>query len=208
MPHHRRTRTPRAGLRRASVVAVLATVAAGLAATSMSAPAVADGEGVPTLRLVTLTGPGTSAGEAGAAGLLARQDAVLARAGSPATTYRWTTALNGFAAQLTPEQVAAIEADPEVESVEVNEVRAMTGRRGTALASGQVGQPRATGGAGVVIGVVDSGLAPESPLFAGVPGLGRGPRGLLRDVPGRRGVARVHVQPQGRGGGVVGRRLR
>ncbi len=175
VPHHRRTRTPRAGLRRASVVAVLATVAAGLSAASISAPAVADGEGVPALRLVTLTGPGTSAGEAGAAGLLARQDAVLARVGSPATTYRWTTALNGFAAELTPEQVAAIEADPEVESVEANEVRAMTGRRGTALASGQVGQPRATGGAGVVIGVVDSGLAPESPLFAGVPGLGRAP---------------------------------
>lgn len=175
MPLHRRNRTPRAGLRRTAVLAVLATVAAGLGATSLTAPASADGQGVPVLQLVTLTGPGTSAGEAGAAAMLARQDAVLARVGSPGTTYRWTTALNGFAAQLTPAQVAAIESDPEVASVEANEVRAMTGRRGTALASGQVGQPRATGGAGVVIGVVDSGLAPDSPLFAGIPGLGRAP---------------------------------
>lgn len=175
VPHHRRPRPVRARLRRASVLVALATVAAGLVPSALPARASTDGRGVPTLQLVTLTGPGTSAGDSDPAAVLARQDAVLATVGSPTTTYRWTTALNGFAVALTPEQVATIEADPEVASVEANTVRAMTGRRGTALASGQVGPPRATGGAGVVIGVVDSGLAPESPLFAGIPGLGRAP---------------------------------
>ncbi|KRF35176.1 S8 family serine peptidase [Nocardioides sp. Soil805] len=175
MPLHRRHPARRAGLRRATVLAVLATVAAGLGPAALDAPARADDTGVPALQLVTLTGPGTSAGGRGPADLLARQDAVLAQVGSPMTTYRWTTALNGFAAELTPEQVAAVQADPEVASVEANTVRALTGRRGTALASGQVGQPRSRGGAGAVIGVIDSGLAPESPLFAALPGLGRAP---------------------------------
>jgi hypothetical protein len=179
VPHHRRPRAARARLRCASVLVALGTVAAGLTATTLTtaltAPASADDRGLPVLHLVTLTGPGTSGGDAGPAEILARQDAVLATVGSPTTTYRWTTALNGFAVALTPAQVDTVEADPQVVSVEANEVRTMAGRRGTALASGQVDQPRATGGAGVVIGVVDSGLDPESPLFAAVPGLGRAP---------------------------------
>ncbi|WP_457208893.1 S8 family serine peptidase, partial [Nocardioides sp. P5_C9_2] len=177
MPLHRH-RVHRAGLRRAAVLAVLATVAAGLGSVAVQGTARADDAGVPALQLVTLTGGGTSAGALRPGDLLARQDAVLARVGSPTTTYRWTTALNGFAVELTPDQVAAVQSDPDVASVEANAVRPLTGRRGTALASGQVGQPRAYGGAGVVIGVIDSGLAPESPLFAAIPGLGREPTGF------------------------------
>ena len=37
---------------------------------------------------------------------------MLASIDSPATTYRWTTALNGFAADLTAEQVQALETNP------------------------------------------------------------------------------------------------
>lgn len=177
VPLHRRPRARHAGLRRASVLAVLATVAAGLGPAVLGAPARAD-DGAPSLQLVTLTGPGTSAGGVDAADLLARQDAVLARVGSPTTTYRWTTALNGFAVELTPQQLVALDADPDVATVEANAVRDLASRRGAALASGQVDQPRAHGGAGVVIGIIDSGLAPESPLFAAVPGLGRAPEGF------------------------------
>lgn len=162
-------------MRRTAVLAVLASVAAGLASTALGGAANAEGGSVPALQLVTLTGPGTSSGEVGPGELLARQDAVLAQVGNPTTTYRWTTALNGFAVALTPEQVAVVESDPAVASVEANAVRPMSARRTPVPSSAQVRQPRATGGSGVVIGLVDSGLAPESPLFAGVPGLGRGP---------------------------------
>ena len=42
-----------------------------------------------------------------------------------------------------------------------------------------LGRPQpARGGAGVVVGLVDTGIWPESSLFAEVPGLGRGPRGF------------------------------
>ena len=89
--------------------AVPALVAGVLAATALGALGTAPGQAAEdattTLQLVTLTGPGTSAGASAADTLVARQDAVLASIGSPATTYRWTTALNGFAADLTIDQV-------------------------------------------------------------------------------------------------------
>ncbi|UUZ57815.1 S8 family serine peptidase [Nocardioides sp. B-3] len=105
--------------------------------------------------------------------LLARRDAVPAAVDASETTYRWTTALNGFAAELTPEQVTALETNTEVESVEANTVLPMAGRVTStgALASRTV-PARGRAGSGVVIGFVDSGLAPDSPLFADVPGLG------------------------------------
>jgi hypothetical protein len=114
--------------------------------------------------------------------LLARQDAVLATIGAPATTYRWTTALNGFAAELTDDQVAALEINSEVAEVEANSVRPMAG--GVDLSDVQLSRSadlrptrgaRGAGGAGVVIGFVDSGIAPDSPLFSDVPGLGATP---------------------------------
>lgn len=160
--------------------AVPALVAGVLAATALGALGTAPGQAAEdattTLQLVTLTGPGTSAGASAADTLVARQDAVLASIGSPATTYRWTTALNGFAADLTIDQVQSLETNAEVAAVEANEVRPMAGRSTSAGVQG-ADLPRSdTGkqGAGTVIGFVDSGLAPDSPLFADVPGLGDG----------------------------------
>jgi minor extracellular serine protease Vpr len=129
----------------------------------------------PPLTLVTLTGAGTAAGRADAEELLARQDAVLAAVGADQPVYRWTTALNGFAARLTDAQLAALDDQATVASVEADTVRPLAGRTSLAAVRGAVVSPRLRGGAGVVIGVVDSGIAPESPALADVPGLGADP---------------------------------
>lgn len=170
--------TTRHALTRATRVVLPGLVAAvTVAGILTSSPASAASRDVPSLQLVTLVGPGTS-GDVGAtaAALIARQDAVLARIDTPETTYRWTTALNGFAVALTDDQVSALEDDPEVAAVEANAVREMAGRITSSGAEAariaRLGGDRGRGGSGVVIGFVDSGLAPDSPLFADVPGLG------------------------------------
>ncbi|CUR61189.1 putative Cucumisin [metagenome] len=127
------------------------------------------------LTLVALQGPGTSAGTREAADLVARQDALLSAVGAGEPVYRWTTALNGFAARLTDSQLTALEQQPGVAAIEADTVRPLAGR--TSLAAVRAAAtPRLRGGAGVVIGVVDSGLAPGSPAFADVPGLGADPQ--------------------------------
>lgn len=149
-------------------------------ALGLSVPAVATADDVAPpapgdLALVTLDGAGTAAGRAEATELLAEQDAVLAAIGAGAPVYRWTTALNGFALRLTEAQLAALDDQPGVASVEADTIRPLAGRTSLAAVRGAAGTPRLRGGAGVVIGVVDSGIAPESPAFAEVPGLGADP---------------------------------
>ena len=168
--------------------ALLSGLVAGLLTASalVFSPAQAAASDEPRLQLVTLTGPGTSAASPGTgtpdalAVLLARQDAVLASIGAPPTTYRWITALNGFAAELTDDQVAALETNPDVALVEASSVRPMAGRVDLSdVQFGDASAPRRTrtgaGGAGVVIGFVDSGIAPDSPLFSDSPRLGPTP---------------------------------
>ena len=130
----------------------------------------------PPLTLVTLAGPGTATGRADADVLLARQDAVLAAVGAGEPVYRWTTALNGFAADLSPAQVNVLDDQPGIAAVEADTVRPLAGSTSMAAVRGAAGSPRLRGGAGVVVGVVDSGIAPGSPAFADVPGLGSDPR--------------------------------
>lgn len=161
-----------------AMTAALATVAVVLAGTGPAgaAPAAATTHppGVPDLQLVTLTGAGTAGTAERRAELLARQDQVLARLPGVEPVYRWTTALNGFAARLTPGQASAVAADPRVALVEPDDVRRMASTPAVTAVAPQTGTRR--GGAGVVVGVIDSGIAADRPVFAEVPGLGRDPR--------------------------------
>ena len=174
-------RTPLRAVRRIVVGAALtlSLVGAGLvtaaqAETSPSAP-----QDKP-LYLVTLTGPGV----AGYDGPLPRQlerwqltrdqDLLLEDVGAGAPLYRWTTALNGFAVRLTREQAETLAARPQVALIEKNAIRRLAGT--PAAPAGRPSSGPSRGGAGTVIGIVDSGIWPRSPLFSAVPGLGRSPR--------------------------------
>ncbi len=128
-----------------------------------------------SLTLVTLDGPGTSAGTREAGDLLARQDAVLDAIDAGEPVYRWTTALNGFALPLSDAQLAVLDDQPGIAVIEPDAVRPLAGLTSLSTVGGSGSSPRLRGGAGVVIGVVDSGIAPDSPAFADVPGLGRDP---------------------------------
>jgi subtilisin family serine protease len=101
----------------------------------------------------------------------AEQEAVLDDAGVDEADRgdSYTLALNGFEAELTDAEVAAIERRPEVAFVVPNELRQLTtdnsgsflgldAKRG-AWQSGYLGED-------VVIGVIDSGIWPEHPSFA------------------------------------------
>ncbi len=156
------------------VLALLVALTGSLAAGGGSA---AQADDSASLYLVTLRGPGT-AGELGflpralrEVPLLARQDESLADLGAPEPIYRWTTALNGYAVELSDAQVELLQSSPDVASVERNTVRPLTGTLDSA--SGPLRDSHGSGGAGVVIGLVDTGLAPESPLFAQVRHRGR-----------------------------------
>ncbi len=164
---------------------LLATVLA-VALVGAAPPAPADDAPETELHLVTLDGPGT-AGYRGSlsvrdfrASLAQAQDDVLAGVGAE-PVYRWTTALNGFAAELTDAEASLLRSDPRVRLVEENDVRRLAG----APVSGRPIAPnRSRGGAGVVVGVVDSGIWPGSPLFASSGHLGTSPphfRGTCRD---------------------------
>ncbi|QGG96408.1 S8 family peptidase [Actinomarinicola tropica] len=99
------------------------------------------------------------------------QDDAQAAAGvaDAAVGQTYTYALNGFEAQLSEDQVVALERQPQVARVVPNTLRQLTtdnstdflgleGRRGV-YASGYTGED-------VVVGVIDSGIWPEHPSFA------------------------------------------
>ncbi len=164
----------------AALLAV-AVVASGLAG---AGPARSDdGDDSTTLHLVTLRGPGTAGHRGPAAAdvvaqrMLGRQAAILADIDAAAPVYQWTTALNGFAVELTEEQHHALVGDDRVVLVEENAIRALADvarwPAGPGAAPRRGGRPD---GAGTVIGFVDTGIDPTSPAFSHVAALGRIPR--------------------------------
>ena len=173
-----------------------AAIAAFVAASALTAvPAAAnDGDDDPVLHLVTLSGPGTTGHRGSAASdvvaqrMLTQQAAVLEDIGAVAPVYQWTTALNGFAVELTEEQHDALVGDDRVALVEENAIRPLadvaSAPAGTAAVLPRDG--RGTGGAGTVIGFVDTGIDPTSPAFSKVTALGRFSRhfsGSCTDAP-------------------------
>jgi subtilisin family serine protease len=123
--------------------------------------------------------------------LLARQDAVLAAVGGPEVLYRYTTALNGFAARLDERQVKRLRGRADVLLVERSTVRPTASdtvdfldldRRGGAWQ--RAGGP-SNAGRGIVVGLVDTGVWPDSPSLAGLPQ--RLP-GTARGLPGFHGA--------------------
>ncbi len=166
------------------VVALPALAATPVAAADRAASAVSATAAPQRLYLVTLDGPGSAgvpAVDRAAWQLRAerRQRAVLAEVGAPEPVYAWGTALSGVAVELSRDQASALAADRRVALVEPDEVRPLAGLGHSVPAPTSTPAPP-HGGRGIVVGVVDSGLAPESTSFATRPSLGRAagvPRG-------------------------------
>jgi hypothetical protein len=126
--------------------------------------------------------------------LLTSQRRLLARLGNPRELYAYTTAINGFAVDLDAAQVKALRGRPDVISVERQSTstldtldpvvrRPERAGRTPRAGRGQVG--RSSAGQGVVVGVIDSGIWPENPSFAGPAGAGARARALRTGFTGR-----------------------
>ncbi|MGP3533372.1 S8 family serine peptidase [Microbacterium sp. RD1] len=109
-----------------------------------------------------------------------RQQQVAAEAGVERDN-TYTVALNGFSANLTSAQAAKLAATQGVEAVVPDEIRHPVAVPSTEFLGleGPDGVWEAVGGteaagAGTVVGVIDTGIAPENPSFAGEP-LGTSP---------------------------------
>ncbi|NUU18821.1 S8 family serine peptidase [Cellulomonas humilata] len=105
--------------------------------------------------------------------LTEKQESV-AEAAGVSIDVSYTLALNGFSADLTARQAADLLADHDVVSVVPDELRHITAEPSTSFLGleGPGGVWEAVGGAdeagaGVVVGVLDTGIAPENPAFAG-----------------------------------------
>lgn len=172
-------------VRRTLPAALTTTLVAALgltAAPSAGAQAPAQADRQQRLYVVALNSPQQRV--PGMLGVIRRVDAVaqqnltLASVDAGTPVYRWTHALNGYAVELDAAQARELRAHELVAAVEPDSRRRLAGipsggteLPGSAYASGR-------GGRGTVIGVVDSGLAPESPLFAVAGGLGPRPAGF------------------------------
>ena len=97
------------------------------------------------------------------------QNKVLASiGGTPQKIYSYQYALNGFAAKMTPVQADKLRSDKRVLSVWEDEVRPLATRTSATflgLFDNEIGLRGAPGldGDGIVIGIIDSGIAPNHP---------------------------------------------
>ena len=104
---------------------------------------------------------------------LKKRQSTVAKSVDAAPKYQFTLGLNGFSATLTGEQAEALNSDKNVLAVVPDERHSITslsndflGLSGDGGVWSQVGGT-AEAGKGVVIGVIDTGIAPENPAFAG-----------------------------------------
>ena len=168
----------------ARALGAAAVTAALVAGGASVVPVAADDHDEPRLHLVTLEGPGSAGGPGTREELLDAQAWTLARVGSPEPVYRYTTALNGYAVDLTDEQADTLAATPGVALVEPSRVRRLAGLgAATSAAAGATEVPRNARGRGVVVGVVDSGLDPDSRVFSESRSLGPGAPGFAGACP-------------------------
>ena len=167
------------------------------------------GRGGPALYLVTLAGPGT----AGDHGVL--PDRAAGAASRTAPWPGWARRRPSTAGR--PRSTASPCASPPGRPPSSPRTRASSWSSGTrfvawpavrAAAAVPSGPVSSRGGAGTVIGVVDSGISPESPLFAPVPGLGRAPRAFHGDCVGGADFDTDRLRRQAGRCAVVRQRLR
>ncbi len=115
------------------------------------------------------------------ANYLKKQQKEVAASVGATIDYSYTLALNGFAAHLTTKQAMELSQNKDVAGLAPDELRHVTavpstsflgldGPDGVWASLGGVG----SAGAGVVVGMLDTGIAPENPSFAGEP-LGTSP---------------------------------
>jgi len=109
--------------------------------------------------------------QAYAAQLAEQQNRTLQKAGPGADlVYRYQYGLNGFAAHMHPSQAHKLEAQPEVLHVWEDEIRPLTTNHSLeflGLFNNEKGLrgPAGLDGDGIVIGVIDSGIAPKHPAL-------------------------------------------
>ncbi len=116
--------------------------------------------------------PDSRAARAYTAHLNDRHDDVAASVGATVEA-DLTATVNGFVADLTAEQASELAMQPGVRSVEANEILQVQSSPANDYLQldelwNQVGG-MGEAGAGVVVGVIDTGIAPENPFFAGEP---------------------------------------
>lgn len=110
----------------------------------------------------------------GYANYLKKQQKEVAASVGATIDYSYTLALNGFAAHLTTKQAMELSQNKDVAGIAPDELRhvaavpstsflGLDGPDGVWASLGGVG----SAGAGVVVGMLDTGIAPENPSFAG-----------------------------------------
>lgn len=104
-----------------------------------------------------------------------KQEEVAASAGVTIES-SYTMAINAFSATLTSDQAAELAANKDVAALSPDELKQVTAVPSTAFLGleGDDGVWASIGGAehageGIVLGVLDTGIAPENPAFAGAP---------------------------------------
>ena len=141
--------------------------------------------------------------------LAQRQDAV-ARAAKVTPSIRYSTTISGFAATLSADQARTIAAQPNVRVVAKDTLHKATNDKNSIdylKISGKGGLWQNIGGVtsagkGVVVGVIDTGIWPENPSFAGSPLGTAGPTAADPYRPYRTGT--TTVMPKADGGTFTG----